>query len=696
MSDIDVKKIRNVAVIGHHKSGKTTLVETMLLNAGVITRTGAVENGNTVTDFEPEEIERKISVSSAVVHFDWLGHKINLIDTPGFINFLQDSRGCLKVADSAIVLSSAISGIKAETVKAWEYADEFNLPRVIFVNKMNRENADFKMALKAIEDTFAKEAVALNIPIGAGETFQGIVDILHMKAYKATDGKPIEIPLPPDMADTISEYRKRLVEKIAESDDKLIEKYLDGQELTQDEIVKGLHEGDVTQSFIPVLCGTGAKNVGVAELMDVIVQCLPSPDEMAKISKVTAKDLKTGEKIILNPSVKEPMSLYVFKTIADPFAGKLSLFRVFTGQLKADSFVYNSTKGVKERVGSISYLVGKNQIQTSVLGPGDIGVVAKLKDTVTGDTLCDESRQISIDPMVFAEPMISYAITPKTKGDEEKVSTGLHRILDEDPTLRFHRDPDSNELIISGMGQAHLEVTLHKLKRKFGVEVELHSPQVPYKETIKKKSVAQGKYKKQSGGRGQYGDCHIEIEPLPHGGGFEFINAIVGGAIPKNYIPAIEKGIVDKMKQGILAGYPLVDVKVTVFDGSYHTVDSSEMAFKMAGSFAIRKAVMDASPILLEPIVKAEFYIPDETLGIVIGDLNGRRGRVQGVESQTGGTQQIIAFVPMSEMLTYANQLHSMTSGRGIYSMEMAHYEEVPSHIAQKIIDSRKKDEEET
>jgi len=691
----DIKKIRNVAVIGHHKSGKTTLVETMLFNAGVINRIGTVENGNTVTDFDPEEIDRKISVSCAVVHFDWLGHKINLIDTPGFINFLQDSRGALKVADSAIVLASAISGIKAETLKAWEYADEFNLPRVIFVNKMNRENADFNMALKAIEDTFAKEAVALNIPIGSGVDFQGIVDILHMKAYKATEGKPVEIPLPPDMSETIAKYRMRLVEKIAESDDKLIEKYLDGQELTQDEIVKGLHDGDVTQSFIPVLCGTGVKNVGVAELMDVIVHCLPSPDEMSKISKVTAKDLKTGEKIILNSSLNHPMSLYVFKTIADPFAGRLSLFRVFTGQVKADSFVYNSTKGVKERIGSISYLVGKNQVQTNVLGAGEIGVVAKLKDTETGDTLCDEARQIIIDPMVFAQPLISYAITPKTKGDEEKVSTGLHRILDEDPTLKFHRDPDSNELIISGMGQAHLEITIHKLKRKFGVDVELHSPQVPYKETIKKKSVAQGKYKKQSGGRGQYGDCHIEVEPLPHGGGFEFVNAIVGGAIPKNYIPAIEKGIVDKMKQGILAGYPLVDVKVTVFDGSYHTVDSSEMAFKMAGSFAIRKAVMDASPILLEPIVNAEFYIPDETLGVVIGDLNARRGRVQGVESQKGGTQKISALVPMSEMLTYANQLHSMTSGRGIYSMEMAYYEEVPSHIAQKIIESRKKEEEE-
>ena len=695
MSDTDVKKIRNVAVIGHHKSGKTTLVETMLFNAGVINRIGTVENGNTVTDFEPEEIERKISVSSSVVHFDWMGHKVNLIDTPGFINFLQDSRGSLKVADSAIVLASAISGIKAETLKAWEFADEFNLPRVIFINKMNRDNADFNMALKAIEDTFGKEAVALNIPIGAGETFKGIVDILHMKAYKATDGKPQEIPLPPDMKDTIDLYRKRLVEKIAESDDKLIEKYLEGQELTQEEIVKGLHEGDVTQSFIPVLCGTGAKNVGVTELMDVIVQCLPSPDEMAKISKVTAKDQKVGNVITLNPSVNEPMSAYVFKTIADSFAGKLSLFRVFTGQIKADSFVYNSTKGVKERIGSISHLVGKNQVATGILGPGDIGVVAKLKDTVTGDTLCDDSRHIVIDPMVFAEPMMSYAIRPRTKGDEEKVSSGLHRILDEDPTLKFHRDPDSNELIISGMGQAHLEITLHKLKRKFGVDVEMHSPQVSYRETIKKKSVAQGKYKKQSGGRGQYGDCHIEIEPLPSGTGFEFVNAIVGGAIPKNYIPAIEKGIIDKMKQGIVAGYPLVDVKVTVFDGSYHTVDSSEMAFKMAGSFAIKQAVMTASPVLLEPVVKAELYIPDETLGVVIGDLNSRRGRVQGIESQTGGTQKIMTFVPMAEMLTYANQLHSMTSGRGIYSMEMSRYEEVPAHIASKIIAERKKEDEE-
>ncbi|RMG01486.1 MAG: elongation factor G [Nitrospirae bacterium] len=695
MAKIEVSKIRNFSVVAHGGAGKTSLVEAMLFNAGVIDRMGKVESGNTVTDYDPEEIDRQISISSAVAYCDWNGLRYNIIDTPGFINFIEDTRGCLRVSDGAVVLVSAISGVKAETEKIWKYACEYELPRVVFVNKMDRENASFDRAVGDIEKSFESEAIPLNIPIGEGTSFKGIVDILHMKAYKYDGGKREEIDLPADMQDTIDKYRQKLVEKVAEADDELLERYLEGGELTEEEIFRGIKEGSLTRKFIPVVVGSATSDIGVKLLMDTIGLCLPSPEDRARITPVKGTNPKDGSERVCNPVDSEPLAAYVFKTIADPFAGKLTLLRVYSGTFKADSTVYNSSSGTKERIGQVFYLLGKKQVSAQMLGPGEIGVVAKLKATNTGDTLCDESSPVVFERVKFAEPIISYAIAPKSKGDEEKVSAGLQRILEEDPTLNFHRDEETKEMIISGMGQVHIEVALQKLKRKFGVEVEMKTPKIPYRETIRGRAKAQGKYKKQSGGRGQYGDCWIEIEPLPRGGGFEFVDKIVGGVIPKQFIPAVEKGIVETMKEGIVAGYPMVDVKVTLYDGSYHSVDSSEMAFKIAGSLAIKKAAQDAKPVLLEPVMKVEVITPDDTLGTVIGDLNAKRGKVQGVEPQAGGNQKIVALVPMAEMLTYANQLQSMTSGRGLYSMEFSHYEEVPSNIAQKLIEERQREKAE-
>ncbi|MBA4348807.1 MAG: elongation factor G [Thermodesulfovibrio sp.] len=695
MTKIDIGNIRNVAIIAHSGAGKTSLTEAILFNAGAIDRMGSVEAENTTTDYEPEEIDRKISVTSAIGYCDWKNTRINLIDTPGFINFIEDTRGCLRVADGAVVIVSAISGVKAETEKIWKYACEFEVPRIVFVNKLDKESANFFMALGELEKSFEQEAIPLNIPIGEGENFKGVVDLISMKAYIYQNGKAAEVEIPSDIMNTAQENRKKLVEKIAEADDTLLEKYLEGGELTSDEIIKGVKEASLTRRFIPAVCGSAALNIGITQLMDVILLCLPSPEEMSRISPIKGMHPKEGKQIERKPLTTEPLTAYVFKTIADPFAGKLSIFRVYSGILKADSTVLNATSGSKERIGQVFHLLGKKNIPAQSVGPGEIAAVVKLKDTNVGDTLCEEHHQIILEKVKFADPIISYAIAPKTKGDEDKVSIGLQRILEEDPTLRFTRDEESREMILSGMGQVHLEVALEKLKRKFGVEVLMKTPKIAYRETIKAPAKAQGKYKKQSGGRGQYGDCYIEIEPLPRGGGYEFVNKIVGGVIPQQYRPAVEKGIVETMKEGVIVGYQMVDIKVTLYDGSYHTVDSSEMAFKIAGSMALKKAVQDARPVVLEPVMKVEVVVPDETLGTVIGDLNSKRGKVQGVESQAGGNQKILALVPMSEMLVYANQLQSMTSGRGLYSMEFSQYEELPAHIAQKLIAEREKRKEE-
>jgi len=689
MADLEVDTIRNVAIIAHGGAGKTSLVEAMLFNSGSIDRLGNVQDGTTTTDYEPEEVARKITISSSLAFCSWKSYKINLIDTPGFINFLEDARGSLRAVDGAIVIISAISGVKPETVKIWGYADEFELPRIVFINKMDRDIANFSRALGELEKSFEKETVPLYIPIGSGDSFSGVVDLVKMKAYRFQNGNAEESDIPLEMVPEAEEYRKKLVEKIAESDDTLLEKYLEGGGLSENEITKGIREGSLTKRFIPVTCGSAIKNMAIPQLLDTLFLCLPSPVEMAHLSPIKGKNTKDGKMVERNPSKTDPFSAYVFKTIADPYAGRLSVFRVYSGMLKADSNTLNTSTGAKERIGQVFYLMGKKQIPAHTIGPGEIGAVAKLKETYTGDTLSDDAHPIVFEKMKFSEPIISYAIAPKTKGDEEKVSVGIQRMLEEDPTLRFQREEETKEMLLSGMGQVHLEVTIEKLKRKFGTDVLMKTPKVPYRETIKATARAQGKYKKQSGGRGQYGDCWLEIEPLPRGSGYEFADKIVGGVIPQQYRPAVEKGVVETMREGVIAGYPIVDLKVTLYDGSYHTVDSSEMAFKIAGSMALKKAILDAKPVLLEPIMKIEVITPDDTLGAVIGDLNSKRGRVQGVETHAGGTQKVISLVPMAEMLTYANQLHSLTSGRGLYSMEFSHYEDVPSHVSQKLIAER-------
>jgi len=691
MKEYAVENLRNVGVIGHGGAGKTSLTEAMLYVAKATDRMGKVEEGNTVSDFEPEEITRKSSISSAASFLEWDNKKTTLIDTPGFINFLEDAKGCLKAVDSAVLIVSPLSGIKAETEKVWEYANEFGLARVIFVGKMDKERADFNMVVGQMEKGFCKEAVPIQMPIGAEESFRGVIDLLKMKAYiyePDGSGKFKETDIPAELKDEADEFRNRMTEKVAECDDCLLEKYLESGELSTEEVTRGLRVGTLSGSIVPMVCGATTKGIGVPHLLDVIANILPNPVERTEKAPYKGKNPK-GEEIERKTDAGAPFSALVFKTIADPFAGKLSLFRVVSGSVKSDSNVHNANKDKDERLGQIFYLMGKKQVPAQVLKAGEIGAVAKLKDTVTGHTLCDKANQIIFEPIHYQEPVMSFAIESKNKGDEDKVAQGLSRLLEEDPTLRFTRDEQTKEMILSGMGQLHLEITLERLKRKFGTEIVMKMPKIPYKETIKATTKIQGKYKKQSGGRGQYGDTWIEIGPLGRGGGFEFVDKIVGGAIPRQYIPAVEKGIVEAMHEGVIAGYPVVDVKVTLYDGSYHDVDSSEMAFKIAGSMGFKKGVLECRPALLEPIMDVTVVVPEDTMGNVIGDLNSRRGKVQGMNSQ-GTNQRVNAQVPMAEMLNYAPTLNSLTSGRGMYSMTFSHYEEVPAHLAQKIIDESK------
>ena len=691
MKNADVKDIRNIAILSHGAAGKTSLADAMLFAGGAVDLQGSVDNDTSVFMHEPEEIARKITITSALGFVDWKGVRINIIDTPGYINFLEETKGTLRAVDGAIVIVSAISGVKAETEKIYKFACDYEIPRIAFVSKLDKERADFFRAVGDMEKYFCKGALILQLPIGLEESFAGVVDLIRMKAlYFAKDGsrKVEEKEIPDNMKQDAAAYRKKLVEQIAETEDSLLEKYLDKGELSTEELIAGLKHGTLGGGLLPVLCGSPVRNMGIQQLMDAVISCLPSPTERAGIVAVKGKDPKSDHEITRKPIPEEPLSALVFKTVIDPFAGKLSLVRVFSGTLKADSTVYNATKQLKEKIGSLFYIEGKKQVSAQALAAGQIGAAAKLKETLTGETLSAEAQPIVLDFAKFIDPVMSFAIEPKSRGDEDKVSLGIHKLLDEDPTLRFNFDDQTKEMILSGMGQVHLEVTLEKLRRKFGVDVKMKTPKVPYKETIRAKANAQGKYKKQTGGHGQYGDAWIEIEPLPRGSGFEFVDKIVGGVIPRQYIPAVEKGVIEAMHEGSLAGYPMVDVRVTLYDGSYHTVDSSEMAFKVAASLGFKKAVEAAKPVLLEPIMSVEVVSPDDTLGAVIGDLNSRRGKVQGVVPQANG-QTIKALVPMSEMLSYAPTLNSLTSGRGMYTMEFYGYEDVPSHLAQKIHQER-------
>jgi elongation factor G len=693
MAKYESKSLRNLAVVGHGGTGKTSLCESLLFVSGKSERLGRVDDSTSCMDFEPEEQKRRVSISSAANFVEWEKHKINFIDTPGDSNFAFDIKCSMSVVENAVIIVDAVGGVEFQTQKVWELADEFKLPRIIFINRLDRERANFNTALESIKSKFKKKVTPVCLPIGAEDKFNGIVDLITLKAYLFSDnkgaGKVIDIPA--EMKDEVKSLRDSLVEDIAESDDELMNKYLETGELSDEELNSGLKKGVASGSLIPVVCGSSTKGIGISLLLDLIVSSFASPVDRGPIK---GKKPKTDEIEERQPSEDVPFSAIVFKTIADPYAGRLTLFRVYSGTLNSDTPVYNSSRKITEKFGHVFFLEGKNQKQAEVLIPGDIAGVAKLKETVTGDTLCNEKSPIILEKVAVPPPIISYAMEPKTRGDEDKIASSIHRLTEEDPTIVYTRNVETKEMILSGMGQVHIEVNIEKMKRKFGVEVNLNTPKIPYKETIKGKTNVQGKYKKQSGGRGQFGDCWIDIEPLPRGGGFLFEDKIVGGVIPGQYRPAVEKGIVEAAAKGVLAGYPVVDFKIALTFGSYHTVDSSEMAFKIAGSMAFQKGVMDCQPILLEPIVNIEIEIPEEYMGDVIGDLNSRRGRVQGMDAN-GSNQIIKGQVPLAEILKYAPDLRSMTSGRGNFTYTHSHYEEVPAYIAEKIIAESKKDKEE-
>jgi elongation factor G len=690
MSD-NIERLRNIALVAHGGAGKTSLAEAMLFDAGLIKRMGSVPDGNTTMDFEPEEVKRSSSVSSGFFRFDWQSHTISLMDTPGDQNFISDAKSCLQAADAAVMVVDAVDGVKVQTEQASEYAKEFHQPCLIFINKLDRERADFMRSFEDARENIEPKPMILQLPIGSEDDFKGVVDLIEGKAWiYGDDGKAKAADIPAEMQDQVESEREALIENIAEADDELVERYLEGETLTEQELLQALRKGTLDRTFAPVVCGSATRNIGIDLLMNLIGSIMPSPADRGPRQ---GQDPASGDTIEREPDPNAPFSGFVFKTLSDAYAGRLSIFRVVSGTLGGDGTFYNVNKENRERFNQLLTIFGKEQKPAASAGPGDIVAVAKLKDTATGDTLCDEASKIQY---TLAEPLpalISFAISAKTKGDEDKVFISLSKLLEEDPSLRLERISETKEILLSGLGQIHIETVVEKLRRKFNVEVNLDTPKVPYRETIKKKVRVQGKHKKQTGGHGQFGDCWVEIEPLQRGEGFEFVDAIVGGAIPKTYIPAVEKGIVEACQKGVLAGFPCVDFRARLDDGSFHAVDSSEMAFKIAGSLAFKKAAESAKPVLLEPIMKVKITTPDEFMGDIMGDLNGRRGRVLGMDSE-GKYQVINAQVPLAEFQTYAPDLRSMTGGRGIYTMEFSHYDEVPAQISEKIVEEVQKAKE--
>ncbi|MBM4123184.1 MAG: elongation factor G, partial [Nitrospira sp.] len=676
-------QIRNIAVVSYTSAGKTSLVEALLYAAGAIPAMGSVAAGNTVSDFEPEETHRKISVSSSIVHFEWKGTTVNLVDTPGALSFLGEAKTALRAVDGVLIVLGASAGVRAELEKIWVTIHELNLPCLLFVNELDKERTAWEPVVQECEKALECKGLPIVIPIGAESKLEGVVDLVAGQAYRSLKDSPKvqQGAIPGELAGAAAEARKKLVEGVAETDDRLVEKYLAEGDLTAEEIARGLKAGTQARSFLPVLCGAAARNVGTTLLLDALAAYLPSPPERAALHPPVGTHPQSGEAVTRQPSPSEPLSGYVFKTIIDPFMGRMSYVRVLSGTLQADAGFYNVNRQVREKGGHLFVVLGKKYTQVPALSAGEIGAIGKLKDTQTGDTICEEHHPILFPGLCLPRPVMSFALEPKSKTDIEKVSLGLHKLVEEDPTLEFVRNHETKEMILSGMGQLHVDVTFEKLRRKYGVEVNIHTPKVPYKETIRKMAQAQGKYKKQTGGHGQFGDCWLQLDPLPRGKGFEFQNKIVGGAIPRNFIPAVEKGVVDAMHEGILAGFPVVDIRVAVYDGSYHTVDSSEMSFKIAASMGFKKAMESAHPVLLEPIMTVEVVTPDDAVGAVIGDLNARRGRILGVIAK-GNAQSIKAHVPLVELLKYTPTLNSITGGRGSYAMEFHTYEEVPREQA--------------
>ncbi|HEY0416219.1 MAG TPA: elongation factor G [Gaiellaceae bacterium] len=675
---IEAGKIRNVAVVGHRGTGKSSLVEALLFQAGKTNRLGAVEAGTTVCDWDDDEHKRQMSLSASLCNCDWQGRKINLIDTPGDSGFQADTVAALRVVEGAIVVVSGVMGVEVNTSRVWTRAEELGLSRVVFVNMLDRERADFFRALGAVQEQLSPRCVAIQLPIGAEHELTGVVDLLHNCAYLdpvgGREGDPV--PVPDEMKGLVEEYRTRLLDSVVETDEALMERYLGGEEIADADIAAALKNAVTRDEIYPVACGVATKNLGSHALLDLLVEGVPSP-------------AKKGSPIDTDANV----AAFVFKTVADPFAGRISVFRVYAGEVRPDTTLVNHRDHSKERLGALMTLQGKDHEKSDGFGAGDIGAVAKLKEVQTGDVLVDAEHDLEPPALGFPEPVMSFAVTAKTKGDEDKVAQALRRLSEEDPTLRMSRDPQTGEELLAGMSQVHVEVAVERARRRFGVEMELHQPRVPYVETIKSAARGHGRYKKQTGGRGQFGDAHVEIEPIESGVGYEFVDKIVGGVIPQGFRPAVDKGVQEALQHGELAGAPVQGVRVTLVDGSYHTVDSSEMAFKIAGSMAFRAAYEKAQPTLLEPIMELEVSVPDDTVGAINGDLNSRRGRLLGMEPK-GGMTTIRAEVPMAEVLTYNQALTSLTGGRGDYHMQFLRYDEVPAHIAQKVIDVAKREKE--
>ncbi len=683
MKDYAPDKIRNIALTGHGASGKTSLAAAMLFDAGAVTRLTKVDKGNTVTDYDPEEVERKISINTAVCHLEWKDHKLNLVDTPGFSNFLWDTRAGLRAVDAAALLIDSVAGVEVSTEKIWEMMEELHLPRVIVINKLDRENASFKTALESVHQFFGRKAVPVQIPIGEEKNFRGVVDLIKNKAFifeKDESGKFQETDIPAEVNEEAARQRVAMVEMVAESDESLMEKYLEKGELSPAELLNGLKKGIASGQVFPVFAASAILNMGVQPLLDGFLEFLPSPLGRKEVPvRIGGQD----GKLAVDP--EGPFAALVFKTISDPYTGRITLLRIFSGKVSPDAAITNSSKETDEKLSGLFTLQGKEQVAAGQAKAGDIVATAKLKVTSTGDSLCAKGQSIIFPAINFPEPSISFAIEPKTRADEDRISQATHRILEEDPTARIERDAETGQLLISGNGELHVKIITERLKKRFNVDIELKPPKISYKETIKGRADVQGRHKKQTGGRGQFGDVWIKMEPLPRGEDFVFEDKIFGGAIPRNFIPSVEKGILEARKKGILAGYPTVDFKVILYDGSYHEVDSSDIAFKIAASKAFKLAMKEAKPTLLEPIMNVEIYTPEAFMGDIMGNLNGRRGKVQGME-QKGNMRILKAQVPMSEMLDFEPTLTSITGGRGSYMMEYSHMEEVPSHIQQKII----------
>ncbi len=692
MKQYPIEKLRNIGLVAHGGAGKTSLVEALLYTSKAIDRLGRVEEGTTVSDYDPEEIKRTVSISASLAPVEWQDHKINFIDTPGYFDFVGEVRGALRVSDAAVIVTCAVSGVEVGTEKVWNYCNEYDIPRGFFINKLDRENSNFQRTLSALRQTFGMNVAPVMLPIGSEATFSGVVDIVAMKAYRFSDNgrKAEEQPIPAELMDLVEEYRTSLVEVVAETDDELLMKYLDGESLTDEEVKTGVRQSIQTGKLVPVFCGSAAKNIGMQIMLDTVVSSFPSP---AVSKPVVGVNPKSGDEETRGAKESEPFSALVFKTMADPYVGKLSLFRVYSGVFRSDSSAFNANKDQQERIGQLFVVRGKSQEAATQIVAGDIGAVAKLSVTSTGDTLADKDRPVQYRAISFPEPVMSLAAEAKAKGDEDKIGSGFARLLEEDPTLHVKRDTETHQLIISGMGDLHLDVITSKLAKKFGAEVNLVTPRVPYRETIRGTTKVEGKHKKQSGGKGQYGHVWLEMAPSEPGAGLVFEDKIFGGSVPRQYIPAVEKGVRETMEEGILAGYPVVDLVVGLTDGSYHNVDSSEMAFKIASSMALKKGFMQARPVILEPIMSVEVTVPDQYMGDIIGDLNKKRGKVLGMEPR-GNFQVVKALVPQSEMFRYATDLRSMTQGRASFTSVFSQYEEVPQNVAEQIIaESGKKEE---